>query len=175
MTAGMRLHRGFNASDGYLAFSTSGVERVTVDYNGSVGIGTTSPNYMLDVRGAIGNNATLYHSDRRWKRDIVTLTDALAKLQELRGVRFDWNRDEFPDMNFAEGQQIGLIAQEVEEVVPEIVDTDQDGYKSVDYSKLVALLIEANKEQQKQIRELSALVHQLADQKQGHPATLGLK
>lgn len=116
-----------------------------------VGIGTDSPNYRLDVRGTIGNTATLYHSDRRWKKNITSLTNSLDKVQRLRGVSYDWKRSEFAEMNFPEGKQIGLIAQEVEIVLPEVVRTGTDGYRSVDYCKLVALLIEANKEQQRQI------------------------
>lgn len=113
---------------------------------GEVGIGTTTPNYTLDVRGTIGNNTTLYHSDKRWKKEILTIGHALDKISKLRGVTFKWRTDEFSDMNFPEGEQIGLIAQEVEDVIPEVVNTGDDGFKSVEYANLVAVLIEAVKE-----------------------------
>ena len=61
--------------------------------------------------------------------------------------------DEFPQKHFISGKQIGLIAQNVEKVIPEIV-SEVDGYKSIDYAKLVPLLIEGIKEQQKQFDEM---------------------
>ena len=71
----------------------------------------------------------------------------------LRGVNYNWKTAAFPKMNFEKERQLGLIAQEVESVVPEVVRTDVDGFKSVEYSKLVSLLIEAIKEQQNQIKQ----------------------
>ncbi|MCP4582310.1 MAG: hypothetical protein GY839_11910 [candidate division Zixibacteria bacterium] len=124
--------------------------------DGNVGIGTDRPNMTLDVRGEIGNNSVVYHSDKRWKKNINTIPDALNKVNQLRGVSFDWRKDEFSDMNFSNGRQIGLIAQEVEAVIPELVRTDKDGYKSVEYADLVAVLIEAVKEQQKTIKNLQS-------------------
>ena len=121
---------------------------------GDVGIGTGSPNYKLDVRGTIGNNAMMFHSDIRWKKNVQSLPNSLDMVTRLRGVNYEWRQDEFPEMNFPEGQRIGLIAQEVEKVIPELVNTAADGYKSVEYANLVAVLIEAIKEQQKQIEEL---------------------
>ncbi|MDY6903114.1 MAG: tail fiber domain-containing protein [Thermodesulfobacteriota bacterium] len=81
-------------------------------------------------------------SDRRLKTSITTCTSALDKVSRLRGVTFEWkDKDKDPS------PQLGVIAQEVEKVYPEVVKTDsQDGYKSVAYSKLVAPLIEAVKE-----------------------------
>ena len=65
-------------------------------------------------------------------------------------------------MNFPEGKRIGLIAQEVEEVIPELVHTADDGYKSVEYANLIAVLIEAVKEQQKQIEDLEEKISSIA-------------
>ena len=95
-------------------------------------------------------------SDERWKKDIKTIENALPKVLEMRGVNYNWRTQEFPDKNFDTGLQLGLIAQEVEKVIPEVVDTDEKGFKSVEYSKLVALLLEAIKEQQKQIAKQEA-------------------
>lgn len=122
---------------------------------GDVGIGTTSPNYTLDVRGTIGNNTTLYHSDRRWKQDIQNLKGSLDRVINLQGVQYKWKRDDYPEMNFPDGNQIGLIAQDVEKVIPEVVSESEDGYKSIDYARLVSVLIESIKEQQEQIETLS--------------------
>jgi cell shape-determining protein MreC len=71
----------------------------------------------------------------------------------LRGVNYLWKIEDFPKNNFDTTLQIGFIAQEVEKIVPEVVRTDEKGFKSVEYSKVVALLIEALKEQQKIIEQ----------------------
>ncbi|MFH2035435.1 MAG: tail fiber domain-containing protein [Candidatus Zixiibacteriota bacterium] len=128
---------------------------------GDVGIGTTSPNYTLDVRGTIGNNTTLYHSDKRWKEDIRNLQGSLDKVMNLQGVQYRWRQNEYPEMNFPDGNQIGLIAQDVEKIIPEVVNKSEDGYKSIDYAKLVSVLIESIKEQQGQIETLSKRIDEL--------------
>jgi len=114
--------------------------------DGKVGIGTTAPLQTLDVRGTIGSGTLLYHSDVRWKKNVETIADALDKVSQLRGVRYEWNTKEYQEMNFKTGQQLGVIAQEVEAVLPEVVSEDDTGYKTVEYGKLVAVLIEAVKE-----------------------------
>jgi hypothetical protein len=119
--------------------------------NGNVGIGTVTPNYKLDVRGTIGNNTTLYHSDIRWKTDVRPLKYGIKELLELNCVRYLWNANDYPEMGFDEGLQFGFIAQEFEKVIPELVKSDKEGYKSIDYVKLTPVLVEAIKEQQKQI------------------------
>ena len=93
-------------------------------------------------------------SDSRYKNNIVTLTNALENIEKLRGVTYDWRQNEFPNKNFDQRHQIGLIAQEVELIYPELVYTDTDGFKSVDYNKLVAVLIEGIKELQIEMQSL---------------------
>ena len=97
-------------------------------------------------------NITAY-SDERLKDNIKTLEDGLAKVNQLRGVSY--NKDN--------KKSIGVIAQEVEKVLPEIVITGktEDKFKSVDYGRLTAVLIEAVKEQQKQIETLTTKVKEL--------------
>jgi hypothetical protein len=73
---------------------------------------------------------------------------------KLRGVTFDWDRDAFKERNFPEGRRIGFLAQELEQVLPELVNTGADGYKSVSYAGVVPVLVEAMKAQQKQIEEM---------------------
>jgi hypothetical protein len=90
-------------------------------------------------------------SDERLKKDISPLADALGRVLALRGVSFTWRRDEFPEQHLNDGPQIGFIAQEVEPVLPEVVTTDPQGYKAVDYSKLTPVLVEAIKQQQEEI------------------------
>ncbi|MFT3981565.1 MAG: tail fiber domain-containing protein [Ferruginibacter sp.] len=120
-----------------------------------------SGGYALRVNGSIWANGTTYSSDARFKKNIATLPGALQKIMQLRGVSYEMMAEEYPSRNFTEGRQIGLLAQEVEAVVPEIVSTGDDGYKSVDYAKLVPVLIEAIKTQQEQIVELQKQVEQL--------------
>jgi tetratricopeptide (TPR) repeat protein len=104
----------------------------------------------------IANNANNYahshsYSDIRLKTDIVTIKDPLSKLIQLRGVNYRWNTAAFPEMGFEDTLQIGVIAQEIETVLPELVSIDSRGFKQVDYEKLSAVIIEAIKEQQSKI------------------------
>ena len=126
-----------------------------VYYNGgNVGIGSATPSQKLYVAGnmqatgAVYGGAFYYSSDRNLKTNIQPISNALDKVQQLQGVTFDWKEDG--------SSSVGLIAQDVEEVFPELVHTDAEGKKSVEYANLVAVLIEAVKEQQKEIDELKA-------------------
>lgn len=127
-----------------LAFRTGGnTTRMTLDATGN-----------LNVTGNITASGTCCASDQRFKCDIATLPNALSAVGRLRGVSYKWRQAEFPDRNFGAGQQVGLIAQEVREVVPQAVVGQPDGYLAVDYARLVPFLIEAIKEQQKRIESL---------------------
>jgi hypothetical protein len=95
---------------------------------------------MSNVTDIVRTTSFETGSDRRWKEDITPLDDGLNRVTQLRGVNFRWK-----DPAKGDGPQIGLIAQEVEAVFPELVSTDSDGYKSVSYDTLVAPLIEAVK------------------------------
>ena len=95
------------------------------------------------------------------KQNIATLDNPLAKLHLLRGVTFTWRQDEYPDMDLDSARQIGMIAQEVEQVYPELVKTNDDGMKSIAYDKFTAVLLEAVKAQQKQIEDLQARIEAL--------------
>ncbi len=108
------------------------------------------------------------NSDKRWKTAIEPLNDSLAAIKKLNGVSYLWNKAEFPERDFADDPQIGLIAQDVEKVLPEIVKTDAEGYKSIAYTQIVPVLIEAVKTQQtiieKQQKELKAQRQSLQSQ-----------
>ncbi len=125
---------------------------LTIRNDGNVGIGQSAPGNILTIQQTsatdpIADGWTLY-SSRRWKENIVPLTNALAKVEQLQGVEYDWKSNGQHD--------IGLIAEEVGRVVPEVVTYESNGVdaKSVDYARLVALLIEGMKEQQRQIEDL---------------------
>ena len=124
--------------------------------NGYVGIGTTNPGYNLEVAGDIAYTGGIYDiSDARLKENIEKLTGALPKLEAINGVYFN----KTGELN--RGREVGVLAQDVENVLPEAVSEGADGYKRVDYTKLVPLLIEAVKEQQAQIETLKQEVETL--------------
>jgi hypothetical protein len=132
---------------------------------GNVGIGMVpTGSYKLEVNGLLKTSGISEISDIRWKKNIVPINNALSRIMQLRGVTYNWRTDEFKDKNFESSTQIGLIAQEVEQIFPELVKTDANGYKSVEYSKVVAILIQAVKEQQEQITDLKLKVS-IEDQK----------
>lgn len=118
-----------------------GIANLYVDISTSrVGIGKTNPDYTLDVVGNIKASGDLIaFSDERLKNNIETIPNALEKILQLRGVTFT-------KIDGDNRRHVGVIAQEVENVLPEVVYTDENGMKSVAYGNLVALLIEAIKE-----------------------------
>lgn len=121
----------------------------------SVGIGTTTPDFTLDVNGGIRCvGAVNTTSDARLKTQVRPLSQALAGVQALRGVRYTFRQAEFPALKLPAGEQVGLLAQEVERVYPELVSTDREGIKSVNYAQLAPVLIEAIKEQQGELETL---------------------
>ena len=131
---------------------------------GNVGIGTNAPTTKLYVNGDITANSIAGTSDIRFKTNVRSVENALDKVKALRGVYYNWNQKAFPEKEFGAQNELGFIAQEVEKVVPEIVTKDKtkDEYRSVKYDKLVALLVEAIKEQQKQIDSLKIKVNKLS-------------
>jgi hypothetical protein len=134
-----------NTNGGNISIAPSGA--------GNVGIGLTSPTNILHVKqftslDPIADAWTIY-SSRRWKMDIRPIDNALDLVGKLEGVRYRWKRDGTAD--------IGLIAEDVGKVIPEVVEYEANGIDatSVDYSRLVPLLIESIKEQQSTISEQS--------------------
>ena len=111
-------------------------------------------NALLRVNGTLEMAGSYLASDRRWKRDIQTLSDTRQIVAKLRGVSYLWRRDKFPEKGFAEGRQLGFIAQEVAEVLPEVVKNNSDGNLTVSYSQVIPVLTEALKEQQVLIDQL---------------------
>ncbi len=120
---------------------------MTISGAGDVAIGTTTDvNYKLKVNGKLNTFGIDENSDARLKKDINPIYDALTKVTQMRGVTYNWRTEEFPDRNFEKDMQFGLIAQELEKIIPELVSTNSEGYKAIEYSHLVPVLIEAIKE-----------------------------
>ncbi len=118
-----------------------------------LGIGTAPSTTTGEIRAA-GDITAYYSSDERLKENITNIKEPLQKLSYINGVEFDWIPKEGIHSN--EGHDVGVIAQQVEKVLPELVTDRENGYKAVRYEKIVALLIEAVKEQQLQIDELKS-------------------
>jgi Chaperone of endosialidase len=133
--------------------------------NGNVGIGTAAPTQKLHVVGNICyTGAIAACSDSRYKTNINPIQNSLEKLMLLQGVNYFWKASEYSNMNFSERKQIGFIAQDLEKVFPEMVFTDDKGYKSIDYSRLTPVLVETIKEQQKEIENLSRRLNAIEKQ-----------
>ncbi len=97
-------------------------------------------------------------SDRRFKQNITPIDSALEKVAKLQGVTFTWDRAAYLRQFFCEGKQLGLIAQDVESIIPEVVLTDAEGYKSITYDKLTAVLIEAVKDMKKRMNVQDSII-----------------
>lgn len=142
---------------------------------GNVGIATLNPIYKLDVNGEAhattfsSPNAFNSASDFRFKKNIRPLSSSLQKIEALQGVAYEWKTGEYPERGFNDRSQIGFIAQDVEKVVPEVVATDSSGYKSMDYSRVVPLLVEAVKELARENRELRKLAEDAKTRAPKHP------
>jgi hypothetical protein len=134
---------------------------LTVQGGGNVGIGTTSPGYTLTVAGnAWVTSGSWSGSDARWKKNVLTLSTAssLDKILALNPVAYEWKTDEYPEMKFSNGTQLGFIAQDVENIIPEVVTTDSEGYKGISYEKIIPVLTSAMQEQQREIEQLKTII-----------------
>jgi len=107
-------------------------------------------------------NVTAYASDARLKTNIKTIENPIEKIKKIRGVEFDWI-DNIENFNPKHKHETGVIAQEIEEVIPDAVSPApfNEEYKTVDKDKIVALLIEGMKEQQELIEKLTARIEEL--------------
>jgi len=147
---------GFSLIAGSTAITTSGsISAGAASFSGNVGLGTTAPTQRLQV-GSSGDgtvavaNAWNTFSDLRLKRDLTIIPGALDKLLELHGYYYFWKN------GADQTRQLGVVAQEVEALFPELVKTDSTGIKTVDYAKLSAVLIEAVKTQQGELNQVKA-------------------
>jgi hypothetical protein len=153
--AELTLFNGDSAEEADIAL------RVGTD-GGRIGINTNSPSEELYVVGDItATGAITELSSAKYKTNISQLDNALDLVDDLRGVNYNWRTEDFPGLQFSPERQIGLVAEEVETVVPELVHSDDNGEKSVNYSKLTAVLIEAVKELKAENEELKARMEAL--------------
>lgn len=135
--------------------------RISFGYQDNAG-NFTQTMWLNNSTSVLTVGGTAYPSDKRFKENIQPIINPLQKIAQLNGVEYNMRKAEFPEMHFDDKRQVGLLAQEVEQVMPSAVYTINDkGYKGVDYAKLVPLLIESIKAQQAQINDLQREVHNL--------------
>jgi hypothetical protein len=119
---------------------------------GALGVGSVTAPTTAGLIRAANDVVAFASSDERLKENRVKISDALDKVSRLNGYEFDWIP--MRGIHENEGHDIGVIAQEVDRVIPEIVTTRDNGYMAVKYEKLVPLLIEAIKELSDQVKDL---------------------
>ena len=141
---------GYTASEGIIITGQGSTSDVTIKNDDdttvfSIATGTTNSTFT----GSVSSSEFVTTSDKRLKTNIVTLENSLEKVLNLRGVNFDW----IDTKKYTDKRQIGFIAQEVEEVAPELVNQNND-YKTVNYAQTVSLLVEAIKDQNDIINDL---------------------
>jgi hypothetical protein len=131
----------------------------TIAIGQSVATNATPTFGNLTINGTItatGDITAYYTSDKRHKNNIQTISNAVLKVKQLNGVTWEWN-DDVNEVTKST-PKTGLIAQEVQAVLPQVVTERNDGFLALDYSKMVGLLVEAIKEQQIQIDQLKAQI-----------------
>jgi hypothetical protein len=155
-----------SSAQGEVTLTTNGVAATAVDLGlqttddvqfDSFGVGTAASGTTGEIR-ATNDITAFYSSDERLKENIADLEGALDKVKAMRGVTFDWKElsdEERKTIHSHEGHDLGVIAQEVQAVYPELVHQRDHGYLSVDYVKLTAVLISAVKELSDKVDELS--------------------
>lgn len=144
---------------------------MTIKRSKRVGIGTTSPTEELEVVGDIKASGNVYAScgtlscsDTRYKKNFRKLENPLSKIKAINGLCYEWNQAAFPDKGFDDKKYLGFKAQEVETQFPEMVHTDREGFKSVDYSRMTVVLLEAVKDQQEMVQAQQAQIKDLQNE-----------
>ena len=121
----------------YGNFSNNTVS-IQYKYNGTA--------YMLYVPGDVYASSVFSPSDERFKKNIKEVQSALGKVKSLKGVTYEFKNERSEARQFPKGNQYGLLAQEVKEILPDLVTEDEEGYMAVNYTGLIPVLIEAIKE-----------------------------
>ncbi len=140
-----------NAQIALFGSNFSSIISGSLTVGGSSALNPTSP--VLDGRIDAKNDVVAFStSDKRLKDNITPIDSALDKVSKIQGIEFDWIPT--PGVHGNEGHDVGVLAQQVEAVLPEVVTTRDNGYKAVKYEKIVPLLIESIKELKAEIEEL---------------------
>ena len=165
-TTGELVGIGGTESNHAYIIRTNNTERFRIDDSGkatlnrSLAVGAISPSGTVGRIDASNDVVAFSTSDERLKENIIPITNAIDKINKIGGYTFDWKSDEdLVALHGFTGHDVGVIAQQVAEVLPEVVTTRDSGYMAVKYEKLIPLLIEAIKEQQTQIEELKTTIN----------------
>jgi hypothetical protein len=162
--SGFKINANANGGWADLHLQTDGTTRLFIESAGNVGIGTTSPSKRLYVNGSAGGTQAWNASDVRFKKNIQTIQRSLDGIMHLRGVRYDWrDGSEDESTGFDNKTHYGVIAQEVEEIFPYLVDQpgETDEMKHVEYNGLIGILVEAIKELNVQNEDLRKRIEAL--------------
>lgn len=169
---------GQNAANSYSA--TAGSNNVFIGYEAGQNEGGSGLLYIANSDDSTpliyGNFATDYmriygnlqatsiskSSDIRLKKDIETLERSRDKLLQIRPVSFYWDTENYPDYSFSSQKQYGFIAQEMETIFPNLVTTDNDGFKGITYIKLIPFMVKVIQEQQAQLDSQAKTIEQLS-------------
>lgn len=128
-----------------------------IQSSGNVIVNGTGGGLKFTVNGTAGGTQCWANaSDERLKKNVATIENAIGKIVKLRPVSFEWKQKGFGKP----GRSLGLIAQEVKDIIPEVV-IDGDGYYYIEYASMVGLLIEGIKDQQKEIASLQKEIAQI--------------
>ena len=130
--------------------SEAAAEKMRLDHDGNLGIGTATPSAKLEVSGTITET-----SMRETKTNIENMGNMLPAVLQMQGVKFDWKEDSYGGKD-----NFGFIAEDMQEILPEVVSCSNEGKAmGIQYTKLTAVLVEAIKEQQIQIDELKSKIN----------------
>ena len=141
-TGGVQI--AYNGSNVLKIDSSGGAEVASGAF--SVGVAPSTTAGRIDASNDV---VAFSSSDKRLKQNIIPISNSLSKIEKISGVEFDWKpltEEERKTIHGFEGHDVGVIAQEIEEVLPEVVTERDNGYKAVKYEKIVPLLIEGIKE-----------------------------
>lgn len=160
---GLAVHP--NNFDKRIEFSVTekGDARIWLDHDriyikrdtGNVGIGTHIPSSKLDVAGEVRASSVTYTSDARLKTNVQPIFNATASINALNAVTYAWN-EQGKTRGGNDKLQYGFIAQEVEKVFPAMVNTDAEGYKSVNYVAIVPVLVKSLQERDRELQAMKA-------------------
>ena len=163
-TSGSYIHT-ITGTSNQITVAGSGVEKADITLSlpqnihtsanpqfNSLGIGTAASTVAGEIR-ATADITAFYSSDIRLKENIQPIQNALEKVESISGNTYDW-KEGYDEVHSHKGNDVGVIAQEIEQILPQIVTNRDNGFKAVQYEKIIPLLIEA-------IKELSAKVDSL--------------
>ncbi len=158
-TSGSSVSAMFTNSSNQLVIAAGAFDQINLNkkvYVNGVALGVNvSPSATAGRIDASNDIVAYSSSDERLKQNITPIENAIDKVKSLTGVEFDW-KPEYKHAHGYEGHDTGIIAQQVQEVIPSAVRTNDTGFLAVRYEKLIGLLVEGMKEQQAQIEELKA-------------------